>query len=92
MAYFAASVDTPEENKEFAESLELDYPLLSDPGREVARAFGVVDGDQKWASRHTVYIGPEGDILLIDTEIDVRNAGTEIVANLEELGVAKKKP
>src|SRR3954447_25458550 len=30
-AYFTASVDKPEENKKFAESLGLDYPVLSDP-------------------------------------------------------------
>src|SRR5262249_13611462 len=27
VAYFTASVDTPEENKKFAESLDLDYPI-----------------------------------------------------------------
>ena len=31
MAYFAASTDTPQKNKEFAESLGVDYPLLADP-------------------------------------------------------------
>src|ERR1700726_4018372 len=41
VAYFTASVDTPELNKKFAESLMLDYPILSDPSTEVARAYGV---------------------------------------------------
>ena len=42
VAYFTASVDTPELNKKFAESLELDYPILSDPDKTVAKAYGVV--------------------------------------------------
>ena len=42
-AYFTASVDPPEKNKEFAKSLGLDYPILSDPEGEVARAYGVSD-------------------------------------------------
>ena len=41
VAYFTASVDTPEMNKKFAESLDLDYPILSDPDKTVAKAYGV---------------------------------------------------
>ena len=42
VAYFTASVDTPEQNKKFAESLDLDYPILSDPDKTVAKAYGVM--------------------------------------------------
>ena len=42
VAYFAASVDDAETNKKFAESLELDYPILSDPDKKVAEAYGVL--------------------------------------------------
>jgi peroxiredoxin Q/BCP len=42
VAYFAASIDKPETNRKFAQSLELDYPILSDPGKQVARAYGVL--------------------------------------------------
>ena len=41
VAYFTASVDTPEKNKEFAQSVGADYPILSDHGGEVAREYGV---------------------------------------------------
>jgi peroxiredoxin Q/BCP len=37
-ALFAASVDAPEANKQFAASLGLDYPILSDPTKETAKA------------------------------------------------------
>src|SRR5678816_3231277 len=40
VAYFMASVDTPEDNKKFAESEKADFPLLSDPDKKVAMAYG----------------------------------------------------
>ena len=43
-AYFTASRDTAEKNRKFAESLAVDYPILSDPAGDVARAYGVVGG------------------------------------------------
>ncbi len=49
VAYFTASVDPPETNKQFAESLELDFPILSDPARTVAKAYGVVPDDARGA-------------------------------------------
>lgn len=39
---FAASVDQPADNEKFAESLGLDYPILSDPDKSVAKAYGVL--------------------------------------------------
>ena len=64
MAYFAASVDDSETNKKFAESLDLDFPILSDPEKKVATAYGVLQGG--YAARHTFYIGPDGKILHVD--------------------------
>ena len=42
VAYFTASVDEPEKNADFAKSLGLDFPILSDPSKKVATAYGVV--------------------------------------------------
>ena len=42
MAYFAVSVDDPDTNKKFAEELQADYPILSDPEKKVAAAYGVL--------------------------------------------------
>ncbi len=90
VAYFTASCDTPELNKKFAESLELNYPILSDPTREVAKAYGVVEGDKKNASRWTFYIGKDGKILAVDDKVKTGSHGPDVAAKLEELGVAKK--
>jgi len=85
VAYFAASTDDAETNKKFAESLGLDYPILSDPGKETAEAYGVLKGN--FAARHTFYIGADGKILYIDRAVKPSSAGKDIAARLAELGV-----
>ena len=90
MAYFAASTDPAEKNKEFAESLDLDYPILSDPGKEVARAYGVLADGGAYANRWTFYIGVDGTILHVDKSVAPQTHGADIAAKLAELGVAKK--
>ncbi len=87
MVYFTASVDPPDVNKKFAESLDLDYPILSDPTRQVARAYGVVSGDRTTALRWTFYIGKDGRILYIDKDVKVASHGQEIVERLKALGI-----
>ena len=90
-AYFTASTDTPQKNKEFAESLQADYPILGDPGGKVARAYGVVDDQQKHARRWTFYIGADGKILQIDKSVHTSTHATDVAAKLKELGVPERK-
>lgn len=90
MAYFGASVDTPEDNKRFAEELGLDFPLLSDPGKQVATAYGVVAADRPLARRWTFYIGKDGRILYVETKVAPATAGADVAAKLTELGIAKR--
>jgi thioredoxin-dependent peroxiredoxin len=89
-AYFTASVDTPEKNKQFAESVGADYPILSDPDGEVALAYGVTGMIQRWASRWTFYIGTDGKILFIDKNVKPATHAEDVVAKLKELGVKEK--
>jgi len=91
VAHFAASVDTPEDNRKFAESLGLDFPLLSDPAKQVASAYGVVTPERQFAQRWTFYIGVDGKILYIDKKVSPATAGQDLAAKLGELGIAKKK-
>ena len=91
MTYFAASIDKPETNRKFAESLELDYPILSDADKKVAAAYGVLAGGGAYAARHTIYIGKDGKILYVDTDVSVSTAGDDVAARLERLGVARAK-
>ena len=82
--YFTASVDSPETNTRFAESLGLDYPILSDQTKEVARAYGVL-APSGFASRWTFYIGADGRILEIDKKVSAASHGDDVVARLTEL-------
>jgi peroxiredoxin Q/BCP len=82
-------VDPLETNKRFAESLGLDYPLLSDPGKNVARAYGVVSGDRTTAARWTFYIGKDGKILYIDKQVNPASHGQEVVTRLKALGITQ---
>jgi thioredoxin-dependent peroxiredoxin len=88
-AYFMASVDPVEENRAFAESLNADFPLLSDPDKSTARAYGVLNAFGV-ASRHTFYIGADGRILAIDRDVQPETSAEDIAATLGELGVAKR--
>jgi thioredoxin-dependent peroxiredoxin len=89
VAYFAISVDDAKTNKEFAEHVEADYPILADASKEVAKAYGVLSG-MGLANRWTFYIGPDGKILYIEKSVKTSTAGADVAAKLSELGVAKK--
>ncbi len=89
VAYFAASCDKAKKNQQFAKSLELDYPILSDPDKKVARAYGVVGPTQPVPRRWTFIIGPDGRILAIDKKVKTGFHGQDLVAELEKLNVAK---
>jgi peroxiredoxin Q/BCP len=86
--YFAASVDAPETNAKFAASLGIDYPILSDPTKVTARAYGVL-GASGLASRWTFYIGPDGRILDTDRQVRAASHGADVAKRLEELRVQR---
>ena len=90
VAYFAASVDDAETNKRFAESVEADYPILSDPEKIAAKVYGVVNARRGFAQRWTFYIDEKGAILEIDKRVRPANAGETIAKKLGELGFPKK--
>jgi thioredoxin-dependent peroxiredoxin len=89
VAYFTASVDTPELNKKFAESLDLDYPILSDPDKSVATAYGVLS-TRGFSNRWTFYIDKDGIIKEIDKSVKVDNAGEDLASKVKDLGLATK--
>jgi peroxiredoxin Q/BCP len=90
VAYFTASVDEPDYNKRFAESLSCDYPILSDPSKDVAKSYGVVHEGRDVPERWTFYIDKEGIIRAIDKKVNVENAATDAAAKLKDLGIAEK--
>ncbi len=91
VTYFMASVDAVEGatgNKAFAETYKADFPLLSDPTKETAKAYGVLS-ERGMANRWTFYIGKDGRIQAIDKTVASRLATSaeDMAAKLAELKV-----
>jgi thioredoxin-dependent peroxiredoxin len=86
VAYFMASVDQADANKGFAEQEKADFPILSDPSKETATAYGVLSKGG-FASRWTFYIGKDGKILGIDKAVQPKTSAEDMVAKLTEYGV-----
>jgi peroxiredoxin Q/BCP len=88
-AYFMASTDPVDENTGFAEKEHADFPILSDPTKEVAKTYGVL-GLMGVASRWTFYIGKDGKISAIDKAVKPATAAEDVAAKLAELKIATK--
>jgi peroxiredoxin Q/BCP len=103
VTYFMASTDTIEENTRFAkattvdvlgtgqkvEKKEADFPMLSDPTKDVATKYGVL-GTRGVANRWTFYIDKSGKVVAIDTAVRPATSAEDMVAKLAELKIAKK--
>ena len=83
------SVDDAETNKKFAEQEQADFPMLSDPSKATATAYGVLS-PSGLAKRWMFFIGPDGKITHIETVGHTADAGEFLAAKLEELKVKKK--
>lgn len=84
-----ASVDAIEDNTAFAEKNEANFPILSDPGKEMAKAYGVLS-ERGFASRWTYYIDADGTIVKIDKEVKPESAGAVLASTLAELNFPRK--
>ena len=89
VTYFMASVDPldgAQGNKAFAETHKADFPLLSDPTKDTAKAYGVLT-ERGFANRWTFYIGKDGRIQAIDKDVANRLATSaeDMAAKLGEL-------
>jgi len=85
---FGVSVDTAETNRQFAQSLGLDYPILSDSDKRVARSYGVLSGTG-FPHRWTFYVGKDGRILDVDKNVHPNSHGSDIAKRLAVLGVSR---
>jgi len=102
VTYFMASVDPLEDNIKFAkatsvklgdtvvEKKEADFPMLSDPTKEVATKYGVL-GARGTANRWTFYIDKSGKVTAIDTAVKPATSAEDMLAKLSELKVSMKK-
>lgn len=101
VAYFMASVDPLEDNIKFAkatsvklgetmvEKKEADFPMLSDPTKATAKAYGVLN-ERGVATRWTFYIDKAGKIAAIDTAVRPATSAEDMIAKLDELKIATR--
>jgi len=89
-SYFMASVDPLDDNRDFAKKTGADFPMLSDPTKDTAKAYDVLNF-VRVASRVTFYISKEGNILKIDEDINPKTAAEDIAKNLQLLQVDLSK-
>ena len=99
VAYFMASVDPLEDNLKFAkatsvklgdtivEKKEADFPMLSDPTKDTAKAYGVLAANGAVALRWTFYIDKDGRIAAIDKAVKPATSAEDMIAKLGELKV-----
>jgi peroxiredoxin Q/BCP len=90
VAVYLASVDAPDKNKDFAQAEGAKQVVLSDPGGEIAKAYGVVGPGGLYANRWTFYVDADGRIVEIDKQVSTGTAGRDLTRRLEELGFPKK--
>ena len=88
VAYFMASVDPLDQNTKFAADNKADFPLLSDPSKETATAYGVLSG-AGFSNRWTFYIDKDGKIAYIDKAVRPASSAEDMIARMAELKVAK---
>jgi peroxiredoxin Q/BCP len=89
VSYFMLSVDPLDDNRAFAIKTGADFPMLSDPSKETAKAYDVLNLFRV-ASRVTFYISKEGKIIKVDENISPKTAAEDIAKNLQSLGIAKR--
>jgi peroxiredoxin Q/BCP len=84
-SYFMISTDPLETNKSFGAEQGADFPLLSDPTKATANAYGVL-GVFGVPNRCTYYIGADGKIVAIDKGINPATSAEDMAAMLGKLG------
>ena len=75
------SADPVDRQRQFSEKYDLDFPLLSDPDRAVARQFGVKRPGPLLNRRATFVIGTDGRLLAaIHSELDMEKHADQALA------------
>ena len=83
-----ASIDDAKTNRKFAEANGADFPILSDPEKSTAAAYGVLSS-KGYALRWTYYIDRDGKIAFVDKRVKTLTAGADIASRLDKLDVPR---
>lgn len=78
------SLDSLDSHKAFADNHELNFPLVADPGGEIAAKYGV-DTSRGVAARVTYVIDASGKIAKVYPKVQVQGHADEVLAVLQSL-------
>ena len=84
------STDKLEQQQKFTEKENLNFPLMADADRKVAKAFGVLAPNGSYAQRVTFVIDKEGVVRKIYHVKDIKKHPDEVLAYVKE-NLADKK-
>jgi thioredoxin-dependent peroxiredoxin len=83
------SADSSDKQKRFQDKYDLPYTLLSDPNKEIAKAFGVIKDKNmygkivKGIARTTFVIGPDGKVKQIFNNVKAEGHAEEVLEYLK---------
>lgn len=88
---WGVSKDSLASHERFKEKYSLPFPLLTDPGNEVARAFGAFGKKKMYGKevegviRSTFVIGPDGEVEAVWSPVKVPGHADEVLAKVRVL-------
>jgi peroxiredoxin Q/BCP len=88
------SADNVDKQKRFSERYEFDFPLLSDPSKSVAKAYGVRRGPGPIPNRRTTFvIGTDGVVkAVVRSEMNMNTHADTALATLRGLSHSEGTP
>ncbi len=80
------SVDSLAANERFGAKHGVAFPLISDPGREICRSYGVLKGDEtSSAKRTTVVIAADGTVVLAYENVKAAGHAEQVLNDCRRL-------
>ena len=82
---YGVSIDDVASQAAFSKKQKLNFQLLSDPDGSAARKYGAIMKKRAFARRVTYVLDDQGILRHIDTKVDVRQHGADLVTLLKTL-------
>ena len=78
------SFDSPADNKAFKEKFDFPFDLLTDSDKLASLGFGIQENEKGNASRMSVLVGPNGNIVKVYGEVKPADHPEQVLADLED--------
>jgi peroxiredoxin Q/BCP len=82
---YGISLDSVQEQAQFAEKQKLPFPLLSDPDGSAATKYGVLEPGAEYTKRVTFVIDDKGILRKIIDQVDVKKHGEDLAGMIDQM-------